>query len=344
MKASIIIPTLNRAEQLSRTLNTLVTLDFNNSSYELIVVDNGSTDKSKEVVLSLRDRNPAHTIRYIYDDVPGLLTGRHRGANEAKSELLVFVDDDILADKGWLTAIVNSFEKNAEIQLLGGKCLPAFSKEPPAWLSYFWKELPDGGRMLTDLSLCDYGDKEIQIHPTWVWGLNFSIRKEAFIKCGGFHPDNISAPYQYLQGDGETGLSFKLLKAGYKAFYNPNALVYHEVPVERMTYSYFEKRYFYQGVCNSYTQIRRTGGSRIKNYFTTLGKKVKGYLGRSYRQILYSRTEPLPVNFEEHMLKTRFKAMERAGFAFHQKLVWSNPELMKWVLKKNYFDYKLPLI
>ena len=110
------------------------------------------------------------------------------------------------------------------MHLVGGKCLPAYEKTPPKWLDAFWKELPDGGKMLTDLSLCDYGDKEKEVDQTWIWGLNYSIRKSSFLKFGGFHPDNISPRYQHFQGDGETGLSLKLKENGAKAWYNPQVI------------------------------------------------------------------------------------------------------------------------
>ena len=111
MQASIIIPTCNRADQLFRCIKSLVSIDMAFDEYEIIVIDNGSKDNTKEVVDKFKKEFTKHNIRYFYDDIPGLLTGRHRGAKEAKSELLVFVDDDIHADKGWLAAIVDTFNR-----------------------------------------------------------------------------------------------------------------------------------------------------------------------------------------------------------------------------------------
>ncbi|MCX6327724.1 MAG: glycosyltransferase family A protein [Bacteroidia bacterium] len=120
MKASIIIPTCNRADQLFRCMKTLVALDFASAEYEIIVADNGSKYNTKEVVAGYIIEHPQHIIRYFYDNIPGLLTGRHRGAKEAKSDILVFVDDDIHADKGWLTAIVDIFNRFPDVHLVGG--------------------------------------------------------------------------------------------------------------------------------------------------------------------------------------------------------------------------------
>ncbi|MCX6327726.1 MAG: glycosyltransferase family A protein [Bacteroidia bacterium] len=344
MQASIIIPSCNRADQLFRCMKSLVALDFASAEYEIIIVDNGSTDNTREVVISYVKEYPEHIIRYFYDAIPGLLTGRHRGAKEAKSEILVYVDDDIHAEKGWLTAIVDSFKRYPEEHLVGGKCLPIYETEPPDWLAYFWQTLPDGGKMLGDLSLCDFGEAEKEVHPTWVFGLNFSILKTSLYDLGGFHPDCISPQFQHFQGDGESGLSMKAFEKGYKAVYNPKALVYHEVPAERMTLGYFDNRYFYQGICNSYTEIRRNNGITSMVARTSIKRKIKNILRPLYR-IVFSKPKvsiQSETNFEKGMLFTRFRAMERAGYNFHQEMARKNPVVLNWVLKENYFDYELP--
>lgn len=70
---------------------------------------------------------------------------------------------------------------------------------------------------------------------------------------------------QHFQGDGETGLTQKANANGYKAIYQPKALVFHQVLKQRMTYEYFDHRYFHQGICDSYSEIRRNNGQLILN-------------------------------------------------------------------------------
>src|SRR5207237_2704434 len=93
--------------------------------------------------------------------------------------------------------------------------------------------------------------------PLYIWGLNFSIRKAVFECCGGFHPDCIPAALQRYQGDGETGLALKVKAAGFRAYYHPGVAVKHVIPATRMTLESFERRGFYQGVSDSYAEIRR---------------------------------------------------------------------------------------
>lgn len=344
MKASIIIPTYNRSDQLFRCMNSLVTLDFSIDEYEIIVVDNGSKDKTKEVVDKYKNEYSRHSIRYFYDDTPGLLTGRHLGAKEAKSDILVFVDDDIHADKNWLTSIVETFNRFPDVHLVGGKCLPEYEVNPPSWLEYFWNQLPDGGTILPELSLCDFGNEQKEISPRMVWGLNYSIRKKSLFELGGFHPDCISSQFQHFQGDGESGLSAKAKKKGYKAFYQPGAFVYHEVPAEKMTLGYFDKRYFYQGICNSFTEIRSHMGIVSFVSLTSLKRKTLSILSFAYRRVFPKPDVTLQSknNFEKEILLARFSTMEKAGYDFHQTIVRKSSIIREWVLKNNYWDYSIP--
>ncbi len=344
MRASIIIPTFNRADQLSRCINSLLELEFDREEYEILVIDNGSKDRTKEVVFNFINQFTLHRIRYFYDDVPGLLTGRHRGAAESKSDILVFIDDDIHADKDWLSAIIDTFYRFPDVHIVGGRCLPLFEVTPPAWLDFFWNHLPDGGRILPELSLCDFGNEEKLINPNMIWGLNYSIRKKSLIELGGFHPDCIPPQLQYLQGDGEAGLSLRAKELGYKTLYQSKALVYHEVPSERMTLNYFEKRYFYQGICNSYTEIRRKKKGIGPSYLRSIQGIIIKSLSPAYRRIFPKPDISIQIKqvFDKEMLMTRLYAFEKAGYDFHQAAAKKSNDVMKWILKENYWDYSIP--
>ena len=119
MSISCIIPTLNRSALLKNTIKTLINQTISPDIYEIIVVDNGSVDDTKEILQNIMKETANRQIRYIFDPEPGLVTGRHRGALEAKGELLVFVDDDIEATSGWLQAILETF-KSPRVELVGG--------------------------------------------------------------------------------------------------------------------------------------------------------------------------------------------------------------------------------
>jgi len=144
LQVSLIIPTLNRAEVLGRTLRSIVAVVHPSDPVEIIVVDNGSADRTAEVCREVRVRFPQYEWRYFYEPVPGLLSGRHRGAKEAQGEILSFLDDDVLLSRSWLDGLTDAFN-GPGVVLVGGPSRPQFEIEPPGWL-----EALGGSRWVSD--------------------------------------------------------------------------------------------------------------------------------------------------------------------------------------------------
>ncbi|MBV9386933.1 MAG: glycosyltransferase family 2 protein [Chroococcidiopsidaceae cyanobacterium CP_BM_ER_R8_30] len=337
---SIVIPTLNREHSLSLALESLVQQDFPADQFEILIVDNGSTDTTQATSKQFIDQHPSCQIRYVYEPEPGLLSGRHRGALEAAGDILVFIDDDIVADVNWLQAIHEAFSDNT-VQLVGGRNLPKYEVEPPGWLDWFWYEYA-GGKFCAFLSLADLGDSAREIDPLCIWGLNFSIRKQALFDLGGFHPDNVPSHLQKFQGDGESGLAAKAANRGYKAMYHPGALVFHQTPRTRMTYKYFEQRSFSQGVSDSYSAIRKNGRNKFRLVLRESLKGMRNSLN-DWRAFLKSHfSSSKEVSQERRMLGELTSQAYRNGYQFHQNAVRTDPILFDWVLRENYWDYKLP--
>jgi hypothetical protein len=188
--------------------------------------------------------------------------------------------------------------------------------------------------MCGSLSLIELGMVSKPVDPCLVWGLNFSIRKEVFLKCGGFHPDCIPKALQRYQGDGETGLTVKIKEMRLAALYHPGAAVTHVIPASRLTLEAFERRAFYQGVCDSYARIRRGGlvpPASSRSWKDTLRPIKEGV----YRSALSWRGDA----------KAMLYLMGRANLAgrrFHENECRYDPKLLAWVLKPDYFDYTLP--
>src|SRR5262249_7207773 len=148
------------------------------------------------------------------------------GEFEQKGDILVLLAADIEAAPGYLHVILHAIEDLSE-QLGGGPTLPRYDSVPPAWVERFWIMSPYGSCGGRFLSLLDLGGNAIEIHPNYIWGLNFAIRRRALFDLGGFHPDCIPDALQHFQGDGETGLTMKAFAQGYKAVFTPGAAVYH---------------------------------------------------------------------------------------------------------------------
>jgi glucosyl-dolichyl phosphate glucuronosyltransferase len=330
---SIIIPTLNRCEQLFKTLGSLAAIADGDRDVEIIIVDNGSSDQTPQVFQAIAERYPRLLLRHYCDDMPGLLTGRHKGAKEAQGDILAYLDDDVLLASSWLEGLRDGFRDPAVV-LVGGPSRPQFDCDPPAWLDALWWEF-EGGQALGWLSLIDLGNEKKANDPCFVWGLNFSIRKHVLRECGGFHPDCLPKVLQRYQGDGETGLSLNIRKLGNQAaLYHPAVAVTHMIPKSRLTLEAFEARGFYQGVCDSYTSIRLNGGVRQARD-RSWGEWYRLISGSMQRAISFGRRGSETVS---HLIG-RAHSM---GVAFHQGQVRNDPVLLNWVLKEDYFDYALP--
>lgn len=125
---SVIIPTRNRSGLLRRALLSLTNQTLSTHAFEVIVVDNGSTDDTRKVCTDIARRLP--NLRYLYDENPGLHVGRHAGLKAAAGNILVYGDDDIRAFSTWLEAVSEGF-CDADVGLLGGKALPDYESPPP---------------------------------------------------------------------------------------------------------------------------------------------------------------------------------------------------------------------
>lgn len=330
MDTSIIIPTYNRCDALRRALASLSEMNHRPDDHEVIVVDNASTDQTRDVVEEAATRYPTRPIRYSYEPIPGLLSGRHRGAIEARGDICAFLDDDVRVGRDWLIGLKDAFRDPAIVQV-GGPSSPLFEKAPPDWLAGFYTD-NESGRSCGWLSLLDGGKRVKEIDPCYTWGLNFAIRRKVLFDVGGFHPDSIPNPLQRFQGDGETGLSLKVARAGLKALYHPLVSVQHEVPASRVTVEYFEQRAYFQGVCDSYTQIRAEGQlAQTKRSWKDPFRPIK-------RILETIRDAGTGINTVRHWTARAYKD----GYGFHQEEVSNDPKLLEWVLRKDYWDYRLP--
>jgi GT2 family glycosyltransferase len=320
--ASVIVPTRNRGPALSDALESLVGQDYPADRFEILAVDNGSTDDTKAVIEAAQAAHPGCALRYVLEPEPGLLSGRHRGASEAQGSILVFVDDDIVAHPHWLAEVVAGFD-DPDVHCVGGRSHALYKGEPPAWIERFWARRDDE-RWLGYLSLIDLGERSKDVDPMFVWGLNFAVRKSTFFDVGGTHPDCIPKSLQRYQGDGETGLSLRLKARGLKARYQPGARVWHVIEPRRMTVKAWEERQFYQGVCDSFARLRENGGEPTGPFKAPW----------SWPRCPFSRSR--------RAIRRRLERAQQRGFAFHQREVAGDPALREWVLRDDYLDYRLP--
>jgi len=323
MDLSVIIPTRNRSSLLEKAIRSLLVQTYSQDNFEIIIVDNGSTDRTKDIVESYQKELP-HLI-YVYEPSPGLHVGRHAGLEVARGDILVYADDDIEAFPTWLEGIAESFE-DPSVALAGGSNLPRYETPPPPWTELLWNKTPFG-RANGMYSILDFGSAIQEISPYYVWGCNFSIRKEVLLKVGGFHPDGMPDEFLRYRGDGESAVSREILNSGYKTIFNPRASVYHFVPAKRMTSDYIHKRGYIQGISDSYTSIRQSRKVdpkiairvSLSDLIHRFKMRAKGHINTSMRPYDHYRSGWLK------------------GYLYHQHEVLKDKNLFAWVLRNNYF-------
>lgn len=329
MKLSVTIPTYNRSALLQKALESIQKQTFSQSDFEVLIVDNGSKDDTNEIVKSFSDK--IQNLYYFYQPVQGLHACRHTGLKESKSDILVFVDDDIEAFPTWLEGIWESFD-DEKVKMVGGKNIPLFEKDPPFWLWAEWNKPFKLGKVLFQLSILDFGDDAFEFDPHYIFGCNFSIRKDILLDAGGFHPDSMPQDLIRFRGDGETHVSRYVKSNNLKALYNPKASVYHVVSSERMTQEYFLKRQFNQGVSDSYTHLRNRAIKPLP---------VKSKLSKYFRIILgiesYHQNKQIIRDLNTPAFFKEMSYYYQEGYNYHQSCYNNYVEVRNWVHKDNYF-------
>lgn len=131
IQLSVIIPTRDHADILDRTLASLVHQQYPNEQFEIIVIDNGSTDNTPAVCETWANR--FRHFRSVFEPEPGLHVGRNLGMKLAQSDIVVYTDDDVQAEPSWLQSIAQAFE-DPDVYLVGGNNFPDYECTPPTWL------------------------------------------------------------------------------------------------------------------------------------------------------------------------------------------------------------------
>jgi glucosyl-dolichyl phosphate glucuronosyltransferase len=226
---SIVVPTFNRSLLLRRTLASLVSQRTDQFRYEILVVDNGSSDGTREVVESFARTCPR--IRYLLETRQGVSAARNTGVSAATGAIVAFIDDDVEADTEWLSEVRRAFELYPDVDCVGGRIDGRFTEPPPGWMSrhHFGPLALQSEK--SEKGLFRQFDSE---HATaCLMTANFACRRRVLEEVGGFSPE-------YLR-DEDRELQLRLWSAGKRGLYVPQMVVTTEVPHERLTKEYHRR-------------------------------------------------------------------------------------------------------
>lgn len=266
---SIAICTHNRANLLVKAAYSIIIQKYPCSLYELLIIDNNSTDNTKGVSRQLQKKYPNISIHYFFEKRQGISYASNKALRVAKNNIVIFLDDDEIAPENFLS-IYNKIWKryiNSRVAAIGGKIDSWFENEESEKLFKEKKDVIEGWV----LGLHDLGKKERRLgFENSLLAGNFSLKKKVILRIGGFDTNiGVKKGPIYLHGD-DVELCFRILKNNYDVIYSPQTVVKNLVPVSRFQTSYLIDRYLKAGLEMQYVD-RKTFGRKAamgnsKNY------------------------------------------------------------------------------
>lgn len=235
---SVVLCTHNRASVLPNALTSLLTQTLEQLAYEIIVVDNASTDGTCAVTKEIQAHFPVVAIRLVYEPIQGLGHARNAGWANARSRYVAFIDDDCIAERSWLQTILECYQQlQPEPWSVGGKIIPVYDAPKPSWFkdAYETDTWGEQARVLKE------GES--------FTGCNMSWRKDILEYYGGFDVTyDMKGESLLLAGDTEL---YRRIWSGNADncffYYTPQAIMHHTIDPYKMTVSYQLKRAFMSG-------------------------------------------------------------------------------------------------
>ena len=237
MMLSLAICTYNRAPLLPRALDSVTSQSGAAEEFEILVVDNGSTDQTREVVAKYQHKDSR--IRYVVEPKPGIAQARNRALAEARGEYLAFLDDDAWADPDWLENLLAPIQAVSPApECVVGPVSLVWEGNRPDWF-------PDRFESL----LCRY---EMGAVPRfldangYLLTTNSLFHRETLLRLGGMRTD-LGHRRKALIGGEDNDIFNRLIANGHRVYYQPAARVNHPVPKERQTRRFLLRRLFWDG-------------------------------------------------------------------------------------------------
>lgn len=287
-EVSIVIGTLDRCELLGRAIRSILDQGCDPRSFEIIVVDNGSKDRTREVVEAIMAGT--NNVRYVLEPRLGLSIARNRGIAESRGPIIGFFDDDGTAEPGWLAKMLGLFRQEPDIGAAGGLIKVAWPERQPDWMPMALQGYYAG---------CDYGSSRRYLDfPQYPYGPNMMIRRSLLDAIGGFN-EQVGPKGQNIMSAGELDLFQRLYERPIKVIYEPAAVVHHWVPAERATRAWLLRRAYKHGFSSTRMKTVSLGRSRPAWLFLMIRALARsglgclagtlGFAGRAEKPVVTSR-------------------------------------------------------
>jgi glycosyltransferase involved in cell wall biosynthesis len=234
---SVAICTYNRASLLNHVLDSVARQSLAKDQFEIVIVDNGSTDRTREVVAAAQMKDSR--IRYVVEPKAGIAHARNRALQEARGENLAFIDDDAWADPKWLENLIAPLRSISPTpECIAGPVSLVWDGRRPDWF-------PD--RFESLLCRYDMGDAPHFLSAGgYLLTTNSLFHRETLLRLGGMRTD-LGHRRRALIGGEDNDVFNRLVASGHRVYYQPEARVFHPVPKARQTRRYLLRRLFWDG-------------------------------------------------------------------------------------------------
>jgi glycosyltransferase involved in cell wall biosynthesis len=238
---SVVVPTYDRSQLLQRTLASLLAQQAGSLRYEILVVDNCSSDDTRDVVERFTQRCQA--VRYLFEPRQGVSYARNTGIAAATAPIVAFIDDDVEADPAWIAEIQRAFNSHPDVDCVGGRIRGHYPEPPPAWFTpLHW------GPVALQAEKGASRKVDADHASACLMTANFAARRAALEVVGGFSPE-------FLR-DEDRELQLRLWAAGKRGLYVPEIVVTTQVPPERLVKDYHRRFHIRAGESHARMRYR----------------------------------------------------------------------------------------
>ena len=276
IRVSVVIATYNRANTLLLAIRSLLEQTLGENLFEIIVVDNNSTDKTSKVVKIFQKNHKNFNIILLHEIRQGVSYARTTGANKARGDYVAFMDDDCRTCRNWLKNIKSCIERvHPQPTVIGGPIYPLYEYTKPAWFK-------------DEYEIRTWGEKPRFLGPMEVFsGGNLIIQREMIKRLGGLNVD-LGPRGEYFGMHEDTEYQRQIWGQNNESvfYYSPKLVMYHLVPKFKMNVSYPLKRAFIAGQCSAINSGRMLNKGRVRYLWFRFRD-----IFFSFRQILHSRRE-----------------------------------------------------
>jgi glycosyltransferase involved in cell wall biosynthesis len=250
LDASVLICTYNRETLLGETLDSLARCRVDGLRWDVLVVDNNSTDRTREIVTARIGSFPV-PLRYLFEPRQGKSNALNTGLAATDAAVVAFTDDDVQFDENWVEQSCRPLVSAAAIDYTGGPVLPIWASPCPPWLDQTRADL------WGTLAILDYGREPFLFEERRrvPLGANMAVRRSLIDRIGGFHPD-LGRRGNSLLGQEQAEFFCRSRASGARGLYVPEMALRHHVPARRLTRSYFRRWWYWKGISKSRLEQR----------------------------------------------------------------------------------------